>query len=235
MKALLYLRVSGKRQADNGVGIDLQERACRQLCELRGWEIAGVFTELVVPGPTPIKKRPVLGKLLTVWATLPEDERVVVAYDLKRIARRSRMILELIDPKGEYRLSITAATQPFDTTTAMGRAVIGIMAVLAELDWEEIRDRNRHMQVAAKARGARWGYPRMMERVVRDPRTGKARYETDPALVARIAKVQRAYATGKYTHQTLAKHLNDTGVPSTRGKRWHSRSVALALSAKLAK
>lgn len=40
MKAVIYLRVSTKEQAEEGYSIPAQAKACRQLIVDQGWELA---------------------------------------------------------------------------------------------------------------------------------------------------------------------------------------------------
>jgi len=242
VNAYIYRRVSSAAQAraaadrgkpadaggPDGVGLDMQERACRSLCELRGWHVAGVFTDEGVPGVTPPAKRKGLMALVEAYRADPGDKTLVV-YDLKRLARRSRIALDLLDPNGPWGLSMASATQAIDTTTPLGRAMITVLAAFAELDWEEIRERNIAMQRSAKARGARWGAAKMYERREKDPVTGKVTYVVVPELVEHVRHVQDRYRSGDYSLIELAKWLNDHGVASPLGKRWHLETVRRAV------
>ena len=228
MNAYVYVRVSTANQAESGLGAEMQEAACRSLCALRGWPVAGVFRDEGVSGTAEPHRRKGLQELVRAWRA-DAGERTVVVYDLKRLARSQRILWALLDERGDYRLTLASATEPFDTTTSIGRAMLGMLGVWAQLDWEQIRDRNRAMQAEAKRKGKRWGAPKMYEVRRKDPVTGKARYVVDPDLVERIRQVQERYRSGDYSLIELAKWLNDHGVASPLGKRWHLETVRRAV------
>ena len=45
--------------------------------------------------------------------------------------------------------------------------------------------------------------------------------------------VKDLYATGRYTHRSLADELNRRGVPTAKGGRWWPKTVRAALMATL--
>lgn len=228
--AVIYGRVSTYKQKISGVGQDMQDRMCRTLCELRGLKlVCEPIFEASVSRMEEIEKRPGLQQVIETVAKYPKGEVVVVVYKLNRLSGRQRLLLDLLDPSGKYALPLISATESFDVTTSIGRAMLGMLAVFAQLGWEEIRERNLDMQAAAKARGSVFGGPKMHE--VIDKNTGERL--ADPARTALVRKVQALYRSGDFTMRSLAEHLNDEGVESPRGKRWHTNSVAIALRIKL--
>ena len=44
-----------------------------------------------------------------------------------------------------------------------------------------------------------------------------------------VAKVRALYATGRYTHRSLAEELNAQGFPTARGGKWWANTVRAAL------
>ena len=55
-----------------------------------------------------------------------------------------------------------AVTQGIDTTTSIGRMLYGQLAVFAEFEREQIRERTRAGMAAAKRRGVHVGRPRKL-------------------------------------------------------------------------
>ena len=49
-KAIAYLRVSTEEQARDAYGLESQEKACRQLCDERGWKLREVFKDAGISG-----------------------------------------------------------------------------------------------------------------------------------------------------------------------------------------
>jgi len=222
-RAVIYVRVSTDKQAASGVGGEAQEQACRKYCELRGLEVLEVVADSAVSGMEEAAKRPGLQRVIEIIGSHAKGDVLVVVYKLDRLARSQRIIWELLDPRGKFGLPLASATQDFNTATPIGRAMVGMLGVWAELDWENIRDRNMAMQRAARARGSRIGGPRMHERGG----------QPDPEKVEIVLMVQDLYSKGSYTLKTLAEKLNADGIPSPRGRRWHGSTVFSALRAKV--
>ena len=220
--AVIVLRVSTQRQADSGLGLEAQEAACRKLCASRGWNVLAVHVDAGVSGKDGLDKRPGLQAALAVVKANPGA--VLVAYSLSRLARSQRLIWTLLDASGEYAVPFVSASEPFDTSTPMGRAMLGMLGVWAQLEADLTSERTTDALQAAKARGTKLGALSMVERMSED---GKR--EIDPAKVAIVREVQALYATEIYSHRSLAEHLNTIGVASANGKRWHSRTVRAAI------
>lgn len=91
------------------------------------------------------------------------DTLVIRALD--RIAGTERMAIEMIRELGERGIKLRSLTEPFldiDATTPMGEAIIGIMAVLAQLRVSTIRENTRKGLEHARAQGRVGGRPRVM-------------------------------------------------------------------------
>lgn len=91
------------------------------------------------------------------------DTLVVRALD--RIAGTERMAIETIRELGERGIKLRSLTEPFlnvDISTPMGEAIIGIMAVLAQLRVSTIRDNTMRGLAHAKSEGRIGGRPTVM-------------------------------------------------------------------------
>lgn len=97
------------------------------------------------------------------------DTLVIRALD--RIAGTELMAIELIREFGRRGVRLRSLTEPFldvDTSTPMGEAIVGIMAVLAQLRVATIRENTRRGLEHAKSQGRAGGRPSVMtpEKVV---------------------------------------------------------------------
>ena len=93
-KAVLYCRVSSKRQADEGHGLDSQEHRCRQYAAAKGYEVAAVFPD-DVSGGGDFMNRPGMVALLAYLDAHAHESFVVIFDDLKRYARDTEFHLKL--------------------------------------------------------------------------------------------------------------------------------------------
>jgi DNA invertase Pin-like site-specific DNA recombinase len=209
--ALIYLRVSTARQANEGVGLEAQESKCRAHAERMGWEIAETFKDEGISGKDGIENRPGLKALIARAKTIPGA--VVVVYSVSRLARRQRLLWQLLDERDGEGLSISSATEAFDNTTPTGRAMLGMIAVFAQLEADMISERTKDALAEVKAQGKKLGQKSMKDLC---PET--------------VAYVKKLYATGLYTHKSLAEELNRQKFPTVTGRgKWWPRNVEIAI------
>jgi putative DNA-invertase from lambdoid prophage Rac len=139
-----YVRVSTDAQ-----DTDLQLRALEGF----GVPMANVYTDRAISGKVPSAERPGVVKLL---ARASRGDTVVV-YSLSRLGRSTLDVLTVLQTLDAQGVHFRSLTEAFDTTTPMGRAMLGIMAVLAQLEREMLVERTNAGIAAAKARGVRFG------------------------------------------------------------------------------
>lgn len=93
----------------------------------------------------------------------PGDTLVILALD--RVAGTELMAIEIIRDLARRGVRLRSVTEPFldvDTSTPMGEAIVGIMAVLAQLRVSTIRENTRRGLAHARAQGRVGGRPSVM-------------------------------------------------------------------------
>ena len=91
----------------------------------------------------------------------PGDTLIVRALD--RLAGTTTMAIQTITELHERGVNIKSLTEPdIDTTTPMGRALFGIVAVFAQLRVDTIRENTRRGLEHARAQGRVGGRPTVM-------------------------------------------------------------------------
>ncbi len=212
--AVIYLRVSTEEQSKSGVGLQAQILKCTEHCVRLGLSIVAVHKDDGISGKAGLDKRPGLRSAITDVQNTPGG--VVVVYSLSRLARSQRVIWTLLDDRGDYALPLTSATEVFETVTPMGRAMLGMLAVWAQLESDLVSERTTDAMAVLKARGVKLGRPAM-----------------EKEIESTVREIQELYATGRYTLESLAKDLNARGVPTSRGGKWWPRTVKVAVGVKL--
>jgi len=96
-----------------------------------------------------------------VLAELKEGDTLVV-WKLDRLGRSTVHLLLLLDQLRSRGVDFQAITQGIDTTTSVGRMVYGQLALFAEFEREQIRERTKAGMAAAKRRGKHVGRPRKL-------------------------------------------------------------------------
>jgi DNA invertase Pin-like site-specific DNA recombinase len=216
MKAVAYYRVSTAAQGRSGLGLEAQQHAVESLCAGRGWEIiAPPFTE-VESGKR--ADRPELVKALhrakVTGATL-------VVAKLDRLSRNVAFLAAL----QESGVKFIAADMP-----EANELTVHIMAAVAQAERKAISKRTREALQAAKARGQRLGNPNGAEALRRAQRGNAASVEAIKAAAVDRAEQLRPViddmrSRGISSMGGLAAALNDGGMVTARGGRWHASSV----------
>ncbi|OMD81175.1 MULTISPECIES: recombinase family protein [Paenibacillus] len=90
---------------------------------------------------------------------LREGDALVI-YKLDRLARSTKKLIELSELLEQRGIELISIRDNIDTTTAVGRAMFKMLAVIAELERDIISERTMAGLEAARARGRLGGRPR---------------------------------------------------------------------------
>lgn len=138
IKVGVYVRVSTVEQATDGYSIGEQEERLTKYVEAQNWRLHKIYKD---PGFSGAKMdRPGLKDLIADVKDHKLDK--VIVYKLDRLSRRQKDTLYLIEdvfiPNG---VDFISMTESFDTGTPLGRAMIGVLSVFAQLERENIKER----------------------------------------------------------------------------------------------
>ena len=219
----IYLRVSTEEQADSGLGINAQRARCVAQCLAKGWPEPVEYTDegisgTIAPGP----KRPRLAQLLA--DVRAGQVNAVVVLDLSRLARSVKLVTAMIDELDAAGAAFVSCKENFDTSTAMGRAMLGIVAVFGQLE----RDLTSERTVAALAeRGKQHGYKsgRLPFGYRRQP--GQEVIEVDDHGAELVRALHHRRAAGA-TMRAIAAEMALAG-PGPRGRQWHPSAIKTIL------
>lgn len=134
----LYARVSTQEQAENGYSIDEQAERLEKYADAMNWKNSKLYSDGGFSGAN--MDRPALQRMIND-VKMKKVERVIV-YKLDRLSRSQLDTLYLIDKVFLANdCDFVSMTENFDTGTPLGRAMLGIMAVFAQLEREQIKER----------------------------------------------------------------------------------------------
>lgn len=208
VRALGYARVSTDRQGDSGAGLDAQERAIRDHAAREGWELLDLVREIGT-GRT-MARRPLLAELLErLEDPQPGAPRVLLAAKLDRISRSTIDAGRLFERSKEQGWAIVALDLGVDTSTPAGELVANVMVSVAQWERRVIGERTRAALAEKREAGVALGRRRALP----------------PQSAARMHELRAAGGTTR----TIARALNEEGVPGAQGGRWHPSTVGDAL------
>ncbi len=137
-KVAIYVRVSTLEQAESGYSIDEQISKLTKYAEVKDWTVYQVYKDPGFSGSN--IKRPAITRLINDIPTGNFD--TVLVYKLDRLSRSQKDTLHLIEDLFiPNNIDFISLNENFDTSTAFGKAMIGILSVFAQLEREQIKER----------------------------------------------------------------------------------------------
>lgn len=233
----LYIRVSTDKQANEGYSLEAQKEKLLNYCKAQpeAWTVddAHVYVDSGVSGKS--TERPNYQRMLAAVAA--GDVRRIVAIKLDRLSRNTRDFLGLLDYCDDHGCGIVSIAESFDTSTAVGRAVVTVLMAFAELERKQISERMQMGRDEKARQGERngapvpYGYVRN-EAGKWEKADGKTNAREDGTdgddQASTVARIFDLFVDGASLRGVAAK-LNADGVPAPRGKAWYPAQVGYIL------
>jgi DNA invertase Pin-like site-specific DNA recombinase len=147
-RAALYSRVSTSDQT-----CENQLRDLRAVARQRGWSVVQEFVDSGISGAK--HSRPALDQLVDHVRRGKVD--VIAVAGLDRLGRSTTHVLSLLEEFNVSGVEFVSLREGVDSRTPAGKLVLSILASVAELERELIRDRVRAGLRRAKAQGVKLG------------------------------------------------------------------------------
>ena len=125
-----YVRVSTDEQTSNSQRDAIIAR----------FPTASILADDGISGTVPPRERPALGILLN---QLLQEGDTLVIYAIDRIGRNARDTLELVEELEKRKITLVSIREGVDLSSAVGQAVLGVMASFAQMERKLILDQDR--------------------------------------------------------------------------------------------
>lgn len=221
MRVAIYVRVSTTDQAEEGYSVDEQIDKLKKYCDIKDWGAPKVYTDAGFSGSN--IKRPGLQKLIKdVKAGRVET---VLVYKLDRLSRSQKDTLYLIeDVFNEAGAAFLSLQENFDTSTAFGKAMIGILSVFAQLEREQIKER---MQMGKVGR-IKSGKPSAWAKPPFGYNYSDGEYQVNELQASVVKRIFKDYNAG-ISITKLKDYLNEEGHIG-KDVAWSYRTVRVLLA-----
>lgn len=221
--AAIYCRISRDRHGDL-LGVDRQERACRELVERRGWSLTGVYVDDDVSAYSG-RRRPQYERMLDDVKAGAVD--VIVALHVDRLHRRPvelEHFIDLIEVTGCQVETCNAGK--LDLSTRSGRTTARLLGAVArdESEAKSERLRAKHAELVEKGRWKGGPRPYGFEA------PGDGTLVVVEAEAAVIREAAGRLLAGDSLH-SIVQDLNDRGVATAQGAAWRTQTLRRILSA----
>jgi DNA invertase Pin-like site-specific DNA recombinase len=213
-QAIAYYRVSTERQKRSGLGIEAQRAAVERFADAEGIPLVAEFVEAESgKGTDALERRPQLAAAL---ALARHRKCYVVVAKLDRLSRDVAFISGLMAQRVPFIVAeLGADADPF---------MLHLYAALAEKERRLISDRTKAALAQRKAQGALLGNRSNASEAAARGREVQ-RVEADRLAAAFLPIIEKLRAQGATTLAEIAVGLNERGVRTARGARWHVSSV----------
>ena len=215
--AVGYVRVSTAAQGRSGLGLDAQRAAIARFAKAEGLAVSEVFEEIETgAGSDALDRRPQLAAALKAARKVRAP---VLVAKLDRLSRDVHFISGLMSHRVEFIVcDLGRQSDPF---------VLHLYAALAEKERGMISARTKAGLAAAKARGRKLGMANRSKAKGRAIRVlaleGKQRAAEARAAALR-PQIEFALKDGA-SLRAAAEALNERGIASAGGGRWHATSL----------
>ncbi|MDQ3288926.1 MAG: recombinase family protein [Pseudomonadota bacterium] len=201
--AVVYVRVSTPRQAEEGDSLAAQQAAGKRFAAERGLRVAAYFDDAGKSGRT-TKGRTGLEQAI---AKAQATKGLLIVRSLSRLARSVIDLHEILRQLHHAGADLASINEALDTSTAAGRAFFGFVAVMAQFESDLIAERTReaYRHRAAIGRPILAGVPRFGTRVVRGKLVADERAGKIIALIRLLRKRGKSY-------KQIAAELNRRGL-----------------------
>ena len=198
MKVALYGRVS---TSDKDQDPETQMMALRDFVRSQGWETYGEYVDHAPAND--MAHRTAWRELLDAGAK--KRFQVVLVFKLDRAFRSVKHMHDTLSAWEAVGVSFQSVRERFDTSTALGRLLLNLLASLAEFELELIRERVKAGMDRARRQGHRIGRPRVTERLGFNTRFGAILASLDRGEISR----RRAAEELGIGYATLKRLLED--------------------------
>lgn len=222
----IYVRWSTDDQSE-GTTLEVQLEGCRHYCMSQGWipQDALTFVDEGYSGGN--LNRPAMDRLRKLVKAGEVDCIVVLKVD--RLSRNIVDAVELVLNEWKDTCFFKSAREPIDTSSDLGRVIFGILAMFADFERSQIRERTNSGKVKRIKDGKQlhgepaFGY---------QPSGSRGQWVEAPEEAELVRRMFQMAAQG-VSANGICRQLNNEGIRTRAGKQWSIRGVLWILHNRL--
>jgi len=219
MKVVGYVRVSTDEQAREGVSLTAQREKIEAWAEALDYSVLHIEEDAGISGKN-IRSREGLQRAVDLACS---NHAALVVHSLSRLSRSTRdtlMLAEMLDKAGADLVSLS---EKIDTSSAAGKMVFRLLAVLNEFERDQISERTSAILQHKKSKlepysPTPYGYDKEQDKLIPS--------RDEQKVITLIFRLRRKGVSLR----GIALVLNCRGIPAKNGGRWHHSSIQYILS-----
>lgn len=214
LRCYLYTRVSTEIQLD-GYSLEAQKERLRKEAGHRGMKVVGEYSDEGKSGKN-IKGRPEFQKMLNDIKDGKDKVDYVLVFKLSRFGRNAADTLNSLQYMEDFGVNLLCVEDSIDSAGASGKLMISVLAAVAEIERENIKEQTMAGR-QQKARDGRWngGFaPYGYKLVHKDGEKGKV-LEIDEKEAELVRLIYDKFVNTNMGANGIAKWLNERGYTKT--------------------
>lgn len=213
-EAVIYTRVSTSEQAEEGVSLEAQLRKAKAYAELNDLRVVAAFSDEGISG-TRADREGLQGAVKMACAS----KAVLIVYSMSRLARSTKLTIELSEKLKKSGVDLVSLSEKIDTTTASGKMVFRMLAVLNEFERDQTAERTAMALQHKKAKGER--YSRHSPYGFTEKGGWLIPNEKEAEMIEKAGLLYR----GGASYRKIATELNGLGYRNRKGKELGVSSI----------
>jgi site-specific DNA recombinase len=221
-RAVVYVRISKDR--DREVSTTIQRETAERYCKSKGWHVVAVHEDR---GRSAYKRNVRRSALDATMADIESGMAdTLVVYRLDRVSRSVADFAALWHRLSVAGCEFVSVQEQFDTSTSMGKAMLQIAMVFAELESAIKSERSMGVHELRRAMGGApagplpFGYDK--------PKKGSTERTINAAQAKLVCSAAKRILDGE-SLRSIVREWNDRGITTAKGGAWSSRSLRVIL------
>jgi site-specific DNA recombinase len=215
-KAVGYIRVSTEGQASKGVSLQAQSDRIEAWAVANLYDLVNIYKDAGLSGFR-VENRPGLQAAL---AEAEASKAALVVYSLSRSARSTKDAIEISEKLDRAGADLVSLSEHIDTTSAAGKMVFRMLAVLAEFERDQIAEWTSTAMRFKKSQGKRVGSVPSGYDLANDGETlvPNPKEQRGLAIIYKLRRVGRSL-------REIAEVLDELGLRPKRGRVWSAAAI----------
>lgn len=217
----IYIRVSTIWQAEEGYSLQAQRKTLEEWAKDRKYDVVCIYEDAGISGKD-IAHRPSVQQMLSEADEHKFD--IVLVWALSRLTRSVSDLYNIWTRLSKASIDLISYTEPFDTSTISGRAMMGMLGVFAQMERELTSERVKACMAERAAQGKR-----TCNGVLGYDIDGKDSLNINVAEAEQVRFIFENYI-GCKNLSNVARHCTALGYTGKRGKRLSAGSIRTILN-----
>jgi site-specific DNA recombinase len=218
-KGVSYIRVSKKR--DNMLTVDTQKDKMGKFCELHDIKLIDTYQDIDFSGRT--GNRPAFQKLLSDIENEIINPNYFLVYKVDRFSRTAKEFYKFMTKLEDNNVDLISITQHFDTSTPIGRAMMGILIQFAQFESDMTGQRIKD-NLQNNAEKGRWNGGNVPYGYIWDEE--EKLLKPDPEESEIVKRIFKMYTRG-HGSSTIIQYLEEKSIVSPSGNnKWDRTTIS---------